>query len=230
MTGTLTVCSKGISELIFTSMVDWPIHATFVDGTNLDTALANSSAFWTMIWSFPLLKIFYCTMDLQLPPTPSTMPFPCEVAKNFQVNSLLYFSVNLRRISMVYLFLNSELGPSVHIASWTSWLLSSVNVFNKNKNWVFIFLFGICWDEVCFTLCVGNGCSHKKVDTSSGPKCTLYLILVHALIHHCKIHLEDSYILIALVSFKFFGLDPLYIDMNQISWKDASKSSTTSPT
>ena len=48
----LTVHSKGISELIFSSMVYWSTYETFVGGTNLETASANSSAFLNAIFFF----------------------------------------------------------------------------------------------------------------------------------------------------------------------------------
>ena len=70
----------------------------------------------------------FLTRDLAEPPIPSTTPFPCDVAKYFQETLHWNFFDNIDTSFTMYLFLNSEDGPSVQIMSMSPFFKAFIKV------------------------------------------------------------------------------------------------------
>ena len=90
--------------------------------------ISSFSAFWTISQPLDFHITFCWTNDLGLPLIPSTISFPWEVAKYFHINGVLHLMKTIFIRCRVYLFLNSEERPLLHI---TSELMPFIN--------------GMCW-------------------------------------------------------------------------------------
>ena len=94
---------------IFVASLQTP-EATSVQSAVQSAASFNDAALWTV--GTCLLSTVFNTALLIVPPTPSTAPLPCDVAKqcHFTLNPVLFLTPE--RKCTIYLFLNWELGPS----------------------------------------------------------------------------------------------------------------------
>ena len=90
-------------------------HKSF--SINTFTAVANSSAFWTIRWSLDLLINFCETNYLAFPLIPSTIPFPWKIAKFFQANEILHLMESIFTRYIAYLLLNWEEKLLLYITS-----------------------------------------------------------------------------------------------------------------